>query len=92
MYDFLQEKKQKEALTRKQQKNRTKAQQSCIEDEGKTELLEKPREYSVKFTFPDPPTLSPPILGAFGLNSTFYIYSFSLSRYLETIIYNINIF
>ncbi|KAF5301490.1 hypothetical protein FQR65_LT08793 [Abscondita terminalis] len=56
------EKKQKEALTRKQEKNRTKMQQP--DDDNKvTELLQKPREYIVKFSFPDPPPLQPPILG-----------------------------
>ncbi|PSN49940.1 ATP-binding cassette sub-family F member 1 [Blattella germanica] len=56
------EKKQKEALTRKQEKNRSKVQKS-EEDQGPTELLQKPREYIVKFSFPDPPPLQPPILG-----------------------------
>lgn len=56
------EKKQKEALTRKQEKNRTKMQKQ-EEDTGPTELLQKPREYIVKFSFPDPPPLQPPILG-----------------------------
>lgn len=59
---ILQEKKQKEALTRKQEKNRSKTQKQ--EDEnGPTELLQKPKEYMVKFSFPDPPPLQPPILG-----------------------------
>jgi hypothetical protein len=57
-----QEKKQKEALTRKQEKGRTKVQK-LDEDQGPTELLQKPREYVVKFSFPDPPPLQPPILG-----------------------------
>lgn len=56
------EKKQKEALTRKQEKNRTKMQKQ-EEETGPTELLQKPREYVVKFSFPDPPPLQPPILG-----------------------------
>ncbi|XP_044258928.1 ATP-binding cassette sub-family F member 1 [Tribolium madens] len=56
------EKKQKEALTRKQEKNRTKMQKQ--EDEtAPTELLQKPKEYFVKFSFPEPPPLQPPILG-----------------------------
>lgn len=59
---MIQEKKQKEALTRKQEKNRTKVQKQ-EEDSGPTELLQKPREYIVKFAFPDPPPLQPPILG-----------------------------
>nr|CAD7605560.1 unnamed protein product [Timema genevievae] len=56
------EKKQKEALTRKQEKNRTKIQK-VDEDQGPAELLQKPRDYIVKFSFPDPPPLQPPILG-----------------------------
>ncbi|KAK9498713.1 hypothetical protein O3M35_003287 [Rhynocoris fuscipes] len=56
------EKKQKEALTRKQEKNRSKAQKN-VDDQGPTELLQKPRDYIVKFSFPDPPPLQPPILG-----------------------------
>lgn len=60
-----QEKIQKEALTRKQQKNQTKQKQA--EDEVKpTELLTRPKEYVVKFTFPDPPPLNPPVLGIYG--------------------------
>ncbi|XP_014261740.1 ATP-binding cassette sub-family F member 1 [Cimex lectularius] len=56
------EKKQKEALTRKQEKNRSK-QQKNEEDNGPIRLLQKPRDYIVKFSFPDPPPLQPPILG-----------------------------
>lgn len=55
------EKKQKEVLTRKQEKNRSKIQKE--DDQGPTELLQKPRDYIVKFSFPDPPPLQPPILG-----------------------------
>jgi len=36
------------------------------DDEDQQQLLEKPREYQVKFSFPDPPPLNPPILGAYG--------------------------
>lgn len=61
------EKIQKEALTRKQQKNQTKQKQA--EEEVKpTELLTRPKEYVVKFTFPDPPPLNPPVLGIYGVN------------------------
>lgn len=56
------EKKQKEVLTRKQEKNRTKVQKQ-EEETAPTELLQKPREYFVKFSFPEPPPLQPPILG-----------------------------
>ena len=36
------------------------------DDDEPVELLTKPREYQVKFSFPNPPPLSPPILGAYG--------------------------
>lgn len=62
------EKAQKEALTRKQQKNRTK-QQVAEEDTNKpTELLQKVKEYAVKFTFPAPPPLNPPILSVLNMS------------------------
>jgi ATP-binding cassette subfamily F protein 1 len=55
------EAKQKEFLTRKQEKNmKNKTPQ---EDEGPKELLKKPKEYVVKFKFPEPQELAPPILG-----------------------------
>ncbi|KAM4631228.1 ATP-binding cassette sub-family F member 1 isoform 2-T2 [Polymixia lowei] len=56
------EKQTKEALTRKQQKGKKKG---GLEEESQesTELLKRPKEYTVKFTFPNPPPLSPPILG-----------------------------
>lgn len=58
----VQEKQTKEALTRKQQKGKKKGLQEEESHEA-PELLKRPREYTVKFTFPDPPPLSPPILG-----------------------------
>ncbi|TRZ09068.1 hypothetical protein HGM15179_018043 [Zosterops borbonicus] len=64
--NILQEKQTKEALTRKQQKCRRRAP-----DEGSAEapeLLRRPREYCVRFTFPNPPPLSPPILGLHGVD------------------------
>uniref|UniRef100_A0A1A9W6A7 ATP-binding cassette sub-family F member 1 n=1 Tax=Glossina brevipalpis TaxID=37001 RepID=A0A1A9W6A7_9MUSC len=57
------EKKQKEALTRKQEKNKSKQQRQQEDEEGPIELLEKPKEYIVKFRFPEPSQLQPPILG-----------------------------
>ncbi|XP_029022079.1 ATP-binding cassette sub-family F member 1 isoform X2 [Betta splendens] len=56
------EKQAKEALTRKQQKGKKKGGQE-EESQEATELLKRPKEYTVKFTFPNPPPLSPPILG-----------------------------
>jgi len=55
--------KQKEALTRKQQKNQSKLSKQDDEDTGPTELLDRPKEYIVKFRFPDVSNLQPPILG-----------------------------
>lgn len=31
-----------------------------------TELLQRPKDYNVKFSFPEPPPLQPPILGLHG--------------------------
>ncbi|KAM7178886.1 LOW QUALITY PROTEIN: ATP-binding cassette sub-family F member 1 [Macrochelys suwanniensis] len=58
------EKQTKEALTRKQQKCRKKN----LDEEANEapELLKRPREYTVKF-IPNPPSLSPPILGLHGV-------------------------
>uniref|UniRef100_A0A3P9HNX9 ATP-binding cassette sub-family F member 1 n=1 Tax=Oryzias latipes TaxID=8090 RepID=A0A3P9HNX9_ORYLA len=56
------EKQTKEVLTRKQQKGKKKGGQDEESHEA-TELLKRPKEYTVKFTFPNPPPLSPPILG-----------------------------
>lgn len=56
------EKKQKDVLTRKQEKNRNK-QTKNDDDDGPQELLARPKDYIVKFRFPDPPPLQPPILG-----------------------------
>lgn len=58
------EKKQKEALTRKQEKNRNKVKEPT--EETTIELLSKPKEYIVKFRFPEPSQLQPPILGLHG--------------------------
>ena len=62
----VQEQTQKRTLTQKQDKNRSK-QPVYEEDDRPQELLEKPRDYVVKFTFPDPPPLSPPIIGLYGM-------------------------
>lgn len=60
------EKKQKEVLTRKQEKGRMKTKKDEEED-GPTELLDRPQEYMVKFSFPEPPGLQPPILGLYNV-------------------------
>ncbi|XP_060760692.1 ATP-binding cassette sub-family F member 1 isoform X2 [Neoarius graeffei] len=64
------EKQTKEALTRKQQKGKKKGQEE--ESHEAPELLKRPKEYTVKFTFPNPPPLSPPIL---GLHSVDFAYT-----------------
>ncbi|XP_033929439.1 ATP-binding cassette sub-family F member 1 isoform X2 [Melopsittacus undulatus] len=60
------EKQTKEALTRKQQKCRRRTADE--EASEAPELLKRPREYTVRFTFPNPPPLSPPILGLHGVD------------------------
>lgn len=63
------EKKTKEALTRKQEKGRRRgATQMEESSETTVELIRKPREYVVKFAFPDPPPLNPPILGLYNIS------------------------
>lgn len=58
------EAKTKDLLTRKQLKGQSKLQKND-DEQGLTELLEKPREYNVKFRFPETSTLQPPILGLY---------------------------
>merc|ERR1712181_167100 len=62
------ESKQKEALTRKQEKNKTKLTKNNDEDTGPQELLESPKEYQVHFRFPEPSSLTPPILGLYNID------------------------
>merc|ERR1719242_1863917 len=61
------ESKAKEVLTRKQQKNQSKLQKNDDES-GPVELLEKPREYIVRFRFPETSQLQPPILGLYNVS------------------------
>lgn len=67
------EKKQKENLTRKQEKGKGKGGQKAAneDDDGPVELLAKPKDYIVKFSFPDPPPLQPPVLGLYNVNFNF---------------------
>jgi len=62
------ESKQKEALTRKQEKNRSKLSKNDDEDTGPQELLDRPKEYIVRFRFPEVSTLQPPILGLYNVD------------------------
>ncbi|KAF7258089.1 hypothetical protein EG68_10463 [Paragonimus skrjabini miyazakii] len=65
-------KNQREALTRKQVKCRQ--QFSGTDDRGTAaapQLLSKPKDYVVKFHFPNPPPMSPPLL---GLHSVTFAY------------------
>ena len=50
------EKKQKEVLTKKKEKNEK-------ESNLQVELIQRPKDYVVKFSFPEPSSLQPPILG-----------------------------
>ncbi|KAI3358380.1 hypothetical protein L3Q82_014696 [Scortum barcoo] len=90
------EKQTKEALTRKQQKGKKKGAQE-EESQDATELLKRPKEYTVKFTFPNPPPLSPPILGLhskkqtaaaalFFKQSVFFFHICTENKYASTII------
>ncbi|KAF4080543.1 hypothetical protein AMELA_G00172600 [Ameiurus melas] len=63
------EKQTKEVLTRKQQKGKKKGQEE--ESHEAPELLKRPKEYTVKFTFPNPPPLSPPILGLYSVDFSY---------------------
>lgn len=56
-----------QALTRKQQKGKQKLQ-GTEEDSGPPDLIQRPREYIVKFKFPNPPPLNPPILGLYNVD------------------------
>ncbi|XP_043938216.1 ATP-binding cassette sub-family F member 1 [Protopterus annectens] len=60
------EKQTKDAFTRKQQKGL----KNKKDEDGPVaqELIKRPKEYTVKFTFPNPPPLSPPILGLHGVD------------------------
>merc|ERR1712241_703714 len=62
------ESKQKEALNRKQMKNQSKLSKKDDEDTGPVELLERPKEYIVRFRFPEVSTLQPPILGLYNVS------------------------
>jgi len=61
-------KKQAEAKQKTQQKQKNKNKKD-VDDDGPQveELLKRPQEYKVKFTFPSPPSLSPPILGLYDI-------------------------
>ena len=37
-----------------------------MQEQGPPELLERPRDYVVRFSFPQPPELTPPIIGVHG--------------------------
>ncbi|CAH8437119.1 unnamed protein product [Schistosoma turkestanicum] len=60
-----QAKNQRDVLTRKQTKNKQLSNDS--NDSAKPQLLSKPKEYVVKFTFPNPTPISPPILGLYSV-------------------------
>jgi hypothetical protein len=49
-----------------QSRKQGKKKETYEEDEKQLELLERPKDYVVKFHFPNPPPLSPPVLGVYG--------------------------
>lgn len=65
------DKKVKDNLSRKQDKKGGKQQKDDYDDDKPVELLERPRDYIVKFSFPDPPPLQPPILGLHNTSFNF---------------------
>lgn len=62
---YLQEKETRGQQKRRNDKGKKKGDPTD-EDVGPQELLKRPKEYVVKFTLPNPPSLSPPILGIYG--------------------------
>lgn len=69
------EKKTKDALTRKQEKGRSGKTAKAEDEDGPQELLARPKEYIVKFRFPDPSPLQPPILGLHSKSERLFSYS-----------------
>jgi ATP-binding cassette, subfamily F, member 1 len=65
------EKKTKENISKKQDKRGGKAQKDDYDDDKPVELLSRPKDYIVKFNFPDPPPLQPPILGLHNVTFNF---------------------
>lgn len=63
------ETKAREALTKKQQKNRAKLAFGNMESSQDTQcnLIDRPREYQVKFRFPHVQNINPPILGLYDV-------------------------
>ncbi|KAL7044390.1 hypothetical protein ACKWTF_001902 [Chironomus riparius] len=63
------EKKTKDTLSKKQEK--IKKGKEDLDDDKPVELLARPKDYIVKFSFPDPPPLQPPILGLHNVTFAF---------------------
>ena len=57
----------KEIQTGKKKKDAKRKALDSDEEAATNELIEKPREYKVKFSFPNPPSISPPILGLYDV-------------------------
>ncbi|OAF68506.1 hypothetical protein A3Q56_03762 [Intoshia linei] len=56
-------------LKEKKKSKQEKRKIANLQDTGdKTELIEKPREYTVKFIFPNPTSLHPPIIGLYDVD------------------------
>ena len=57
----------KEIKSNKKKKYGKKKPVDSDEELAANELIERPREYKVKFSFPNPPNISPPILGLYDV-------------------------
>lgn len=65
------EKRTKDNLSKKVEKGKSKQQKEDLDDDKPLELLSRPKDYVVKFNFPDPPPLQPPILGLLNVSFNF---------------------
>ncbi|THD22912.1 ATP-binding cassette transporter sub-family F member 1 [Fasciola hepatica] len=61
------EKNKREVATRKQAKGKQMLSKSDDQSAAAPQLLTKPKEYIVKFHFPNPPPMNPPLLGLHGV-------------------------
>jgi ATP-binding cassette subfamily F protein 1 len=64
------EKKTKDTLSKKQEKGK-KGGKEELDDDKPVELLSRPKDYIVKFSFPDPPPIQPPVLGLYNVDFAF---------------------
>ena len=65
------EAKEKDRMNKGGKSAKGKSSAANVDDDKPKELLKKHKEYTVKFYFPSPPSLSPPILGCFDVTFGF---------------------